>query len=269
VAEDTELAPGAGTEELDPNAPPANEPPAEDGEGDAQPSPYDALARDMGWTPKEEFHGPAESWKSAEQFIRDGRDIQRSTAQELKALRQTVETIGKTSATIVEQEVNRRVADLTDQFNKAVEDGDGKKAYELGAEIQKVQTVKPPVGPPPEAQMFAERNKAWFGKDPLATALAVEVTNKLHTQGYDNATQLDSAEKEVRRIYPHLFAQPKPAPGVHSPGARGPQNNGRAKGFGDMPAEAQKIATDMVSRGVIPDKDAYAKNYWLNAENRV
>lgn len=267
MAEDTELAPGAGTDEhnLENKTPEVEDKTPE-------PSPYDALAQDMGWRPKEEFQGNPEDWKDAETFIRDGRDIQRSTSQELKALRQTVETIGKTSATIVKQEVDRRVSELTAQHDKAVEDGDSKRAFEIAQDISTTLSTKPTTtAPPAEAQMFADRNKGWFQKDALATATAIEVCNRLAAQGYDTKTQLDAAEKEVRRQRPDLFGMngSKPAPGVHQPGARAPQRQNGPKGFAEMPAEAQKIASDMVSRGVIPDKDAYAKNYWLNAEKHV
>ena len=242
----------------------------------SEPTPYDELAQKIGWVPKDQFQGDPALWKPAEQFILDGRDIQRNTAAELKALRTTVETIGKTSATIVEQEVSRRTAELTERYNAAVEDGNATEAFKIGREIMQVQATPAPTvnAPGVEALSFAERNKSWFQKDALATATAVEICNRLAAQGYDNATQLDAAEKEVKRIYPHLFGgmNGKPAPGVNAPGQRAPApTSGREKGFADMPPEAQKVANDMVARGVIKAddkaaKELFAKNYWLNAK---
>lgn len=280
------LAQGADT---DPNAPDPNaQPPGEGGEpeggegaADDTPEPLKELAREMGWTPREEYSGPPEAYKDARQFIRDGRDIQRETSRELKSLRQTVETIGRTSAAIVEQTVEQRVNALGQQYQQAVDDGDANKAFKLSAEIQRTLADKPaaPSGPSPAAQSFAEKNGSWFQKDPLATALAIEVTNRLASQGYPEQAQLDAAEREVRRVYPHVISGQrngtKPQAGVNTPGGRAPHNNGgRAKGFGDMPPEARRIAEDMAAKPQLSlgDPDAfrkrYAENYWREAERK-
>ncbi len=275
-----QLAPGAEPNEADdPNAPApeGQEPEA----ADETPEEIKALAREIGWTDKDQFTGPPEAWKPADQYIRDGREIQRGTSNELKALRQTVENIAKTNAGVMEAEISRRVEELSSKFQKAVEDGDPQAAYRAANEIG-VLTAKPqatPQGPGPDAQEFAQRNAGWFQKDPLGTALAIDICNRLAAQGYDHPTQLAAAEKEVRRVYPHLFGGQmngtKPQPGVNRPGARGPVGNGqREKGFADMPLEAQKVANDMIERGVIkaaPDeaKKLYARNYWQNAERKA
>jgi hypothetical protein len=183
----------------------------QDGNGDD--SPYAPLAKDMGWVPKDQFTGSPEEWKPAEQFIRDGRDIQRETSRELKNVRQQLETIARTSASVVEQQVNERVEALTVKFNKAVEDGDNSAAFKISREIdQEVSKVKQPAtsGPSPEAQAFAERNASWFNKpgNEYATARAVEICNMLAGQGYtDHGTQLRIAEQRLRQEMPQLFKQ--------------------------------------------------------------
>lgn len=269
--EEQELAPGAENEEPEQPENPEAEPPAE------LPS-VEVIAKEIGWVPREEYTGPEELWKPADQFIRDGRDIQRETARELKGLRATVDTIVRTTASVAEQEVNRRVDQLATQYNKAVEDGDATQAFRLSQEIGALTTRAPAErpAPTPDAQGFAERNKAWFKTaptapgDPLATARAIDICNTLAAQGYDAATQLEAAERQIKREFPHLFTgglNGKPQASVSAPGARGPQGNGgKPKGFAEMPAEAQKVANDMVARGVIPDRDSYVKNYWANTK---
>lgn len=280
------LAQGADTEPTadDPNAQ-AQQPGQEPGEEGGNEPPDDpeeikALARDMGWTDKDKFTGPAEAWKSASQYIRDGREIQTRTANELKALRSTVETLGRTNADVMNFEIQRRVDSLATEYQKAVDDGDPAKAFKLANEIGALTSKKPdqPRGPGPEAQEFASRNAGWFQKDPLATSLAIDVCNRLAAQGYDHATQLQAAEKEVRRQYPGLFTGQmngtKPQASVHAPGSRAPAGGSREKGFADMPLAAQKVANEMIERGVIKDtpenaRKLYAKNYWQNAERKA
>lgn len=263
--------------EPDPNAPDPNEP-----DGEEQPDPYADLAQKMGWTPKDQFKGNPDDWKTAEQFILDGRDIQRTTAQELKGLREQLDVIGRTSASIVEQQVKSRTQEAIDRFNQAIEDGDHKAALTASEEIHtlqgKVNGVDQPHSPPPESLAWAQKNSSWFQKDPLATARAIEICDTLTKTGVrDHATQLKAAEEQVRREFPHLFPQAKPQAGVHAPGSRAPAPSNREKGFSDMPKAAQDIANDMAERGVIKTADGkpesaralYAKNYWANAERKA
>lgn len=259
---------------------------APEAEADDEPEAIQQLARDMGWTPRDEYSGPPEQFRSATDFIRAGREIQRNTSNELKALRQTVETLTRTSASIAEQEIERRVEELSGRYTAAVEEGDSKAAFRLANEIgtltAKARAPSGPGQPSPAAQDFASRNSAWFQKDALATATAVDICNRLAAQGYDEHTQLEAAEKEVRRLYPHIAGQNgaivngKPQAGVGAPRGRAPASNaGRAKGFADMPPEAQKVGEDMVARGVIktdtPEqaKAIFAQNYWREAERKA
>jgi hypothetical protein len=261
--------------QVDPNAPP---PEGEEPESNGDDSPYASLAKDMGWMPKDQFQGPPEEWKDAETFIRSGRDIQRETSREVKGLRTQLDTIAKTNATIVEQQVKERVDQLTAQYTKAVEDGDATAAFKLSREIDTTLASTQPSGsrtPSPEAQAFAERNSTWFNKpgNEYATARAVELCNMLAAQGYtDEATQLRIAEQRLEQEMPQLFGQGmngKPAPGVNAPGSRtaGPSN--REKGWADMPLESQKALEGLLERNPGITKEQIARNYFANLERKA
>ena len=241
--------------------------------GDEGEDPYAPLAQKLGWVPKDQFQGDPETWKPAEQFIIDGRDIQRETSRELKTVRAQLDTIARTSASIVEQQVREKVDELSLRYQKAVDDGDPKKAFELAGEIQDLSTrVSTPQGPSPVAQEWAGRNETWFRKpgNELATARAIEVTNVLAKQGVtDEAYQPRIAEQTVRKEFPELFANQrngKQPPGVNQPGSRTSGVSNRPKGFSDMPKAAQDIARDMADRKVIKSVEDYAKNYFANVE---
>jgi hypothetical protein len=234
-------------------------------------NPYAPLAAKMGWVPKDQFKGSPDDWKPAEDYILEGRNIQKGLATELKSVRAQLDTVAKTSASIVEQQVNDRLADLQRAHAAAVEDGDTDNALKIAENIGTLRAqangnAQSGVQPGPDAIAFAERNASWFKKEPLATARAVEITNKLHAMGYDSATQCAEAEKAIKREFPHLFGHngAKAPAGVHQPGSRGAGPSNRQKGFADMPKPAQDIAKDMVSRGVIPNADVYVKNYFAN-----
>lgn len=238
-------------------------------------SPHAEIAREIGWVPRDEFDGPPEKWKPADDYIRAAPDIQRTYRTEIKSLNQKLDTIARTSASIVEQRVEERVAELAQRHQKAVDDGDPKAAFAIAREITSL-TNEAPSGPPqptPEAQAWAERNSSWFRQPghEYATARAIEITNMLQNQGItDHAQQLKITEQRLRQEMPDLFKSGlngrKPAPGVHSPGSRtsGPSN--RQKTAADLPPEARKIAKDMTERGVIKSEDDYAKNYFANEQ---
>jgi hypothetical protein len=240
--------------------------------------PYAPLATEMGWVPKDKFQGNAEDWKDAETFIRAGRDIQRDTAAQLKAVRADLETVARTSASIVEQQVRERVEALRTQHAEAVEAGDADQALRIAQTIDTtLATAKPAAGPSPEAAAFAERNSTWFQKpgNEYATARAIEICNTLAAQGYkDHGTQLRIAEQRLRQEMPQLFkdgmnGQRKDPPGVNAPGSRGAPPSNRQKGFADMPKEAQDIARDMVERKVIKSTDDYTRNYFANLAGKA
>jgi hypothetical protein len=273
--------------DIDPNpAPNADPQPDPAPQPDPQPnpdpepeSPYADLAKEMGWVPKDQFNGSPEDWKDPETFIRAGRDIQRDTTAQLRAVRAELETLTRTSASIVEQQVKDRVAELTDRYNKAVEDGKPQEAFDLAREITTINTQPATAKPQasPEAQAFAERNSSWFQKpgNEYATARAIEICNTLAAQGYkDHGTQLRIAEQRMKQEMPQLFSgnvngTRKDPPGVNAPNNRSASPSNRQKGFADMPKEAQDIARDMVERKVINSTDDYVRNYFANIAGKA
>lgn len=254
--------------------------PDDDGDGDdppeaAKPDPIADLAKTMGWRPKEEFKGDPNLWKPADEYIRAGGEIQRGQSRELKDLRTTMDNIARTNAAIVQSTIAAEREKLVNKYNQAVEDGDGQQIWKITQDINKLNgeeqklVAPPPAPPPPEAQSWVQRNE-WFNRDPLARDLALNVAERYARAGHSSEDQLAAAEREVKKQYPHLFpAQQKDPPGVAQPGGRGPAPRKQGSTFADLPQEAKKIAADMAERGVIPDKEAYAKQYWQNAGKKA
>lgn len=267
--EQVETTEGAETEQVkDPGG-------EETGQDDDQPDPIADLAKSMGWRPKDQFKGDPNLWKPADEYIRAGGEIQRGQSRELKELRTTMDNIARTNAAIVQSTIAAEREKLVAKYNQAVEDGDGQQAWKIGQDIHKLngqaqQLVNPtPAAPPPEVNDWVSRN-TWFTQDPLARDLALGVAERYAKAGHGADEQLQAAEREVRRVYPHLFGgASKPPPGVQSPSSRSGSPRKMGSTFADMPAEAKKIAEDMANRGVIPDKEAYAKQYWQNAKGKA
>lgn len=248
-------------------------------EGD-QPQSVEDVASEMGWTPKDKYTGPPDQWKSAADFIRAGRDIQRGYASDLKALRGQIDTMAKTTADIMRDRLEDQRRELTERYNQQVDEGDAAGSYKTAQALTDLdRRASEPVnkGPSPEGMEFAERHKSWFNVDKAATARAIQICNDLAAQGTtDAAAQLRAAERIIRLEYPEHFEgqqngmarDTRGQAQVHQPGGRSTSQGGRPKGFADMPREAQRVATDMFERGVIKSKDDYVKRYWQNQEGK-
>lgn len=256
---------------LDPNLPDPNAPPPSDDGGDPPaPDPIESLATELGWAPKDQFRGNPDDWKPADEFIKAGRDIQRSVSRELKEMKQTVENMSRTSATIVQQTIERQKAELEARYAEAVELGDANAARQIDRQIAQIETARPTAPPSSEGQRFAERHAAWFNKDKEATTYAVSRAEHYAGQGLSPARQLAAVEKDMRDIFPDLFPAPaKAPPSVAPPPSRTASTTARKKSFHDMPAAAQAAAKDMADRGVIPNVDAYVTNYFAEVERKV
>lgn len=250
-----ELAPqeGAGDEEvIEDDLPEVQE--------DDTPDPVADLARELGWAPKEEFRGDPEKWRPADEFIREGRNIQRSMSDKLRGLEETQSRIARISEQLISDKVAERDAYWQQQLDKAVDDGDHEAARKATAELRKASQPSQEASVPAESAAWIARNE-WFEKDPLAKALAVDTAERF--KHLPVAQQLEMAERAVKRDFPEHFKQPAKQPPATQTGAtRKAVPSNRKKGFADMPADYQKVAREMVDRNPSLTLENFANSYW-------
>lgn len=225
-------------------------------------SPVEEIAAKIGWSPKDKWQGEPDKWRPADEFIIAGRDIQQSSARELRAMREQMERLNGVTETIVRDKVAEAREQWEARLAQAVDDGDLAAVKLAGEQLAKVDTPRRD-GPDPTAAAWVARNE-WFNTDPLAQMRAKEVAERLAKQGMGVKDQLDGAERIVRKEFPELFPAPaKPAPGVQTGTGRPSNPTNRIKGFAHMPDEAQKMALDYKERHGVPTED-FAKRYWAN-----
>lgn len=225
---------------------------------DETPEPIAKLAADLGWTPKDEWQGEPEKWKPAEQFIRDGRDIQQTTARELRSMREQVERLSGVTTQIVTDKVAERDAYWQQKFNEAVEAGDTEAAAKLASSRpQPAQN-----GPDPQVTAWVAKN-AWYNADPLAQARAVEISDRL--KHLPVSEQLTHVERAMRKEFPEHFPKAKDPPGVQTAATRSTGPTNRQKGFADMPADSQRLALEY-EKNFNVKKDVFARSYWADKE---
>jgi hypothetical protein len=225
------------------------------------------IAAELGWKPKDQWTGEPDAWKPAAEFIKAGRDIQQGTARELKAMREQVERLSATSATILQQELAKKDAEWRAQIAQATEEGDTATVLKLTEERPAPASTQP--GPDPTVAAWVAKNP-WMNTDPLAASVAREISVRLAKEGHSTADQLAAAEKEVKRRFPEHFPTPaKAPPATQTAASRNTNPGNRAKGFADMPQPAQQAALEMERLNGVK-KDDYARYYWQNeAKKRV
>jgi hypothetical protein len=225
------------------------------------------LASELGWKPKDQFRGDPDDWRPAADFIRASRDINQSLSRELRGVRDQVTRMERVSSELLRDKLAERDAYWASQQAKAVEDGDSAAVDRIVSKrIELRQSAPVADDTPPETVDFMERNKAWFGKDRLATLRAREVCGQLAKEGVSPAEQLRDAERAVRKEFPELFPAPaKQAPGVQTATSRNATPANRRKGFADMPAESQQMAVQYQKDHGIP-KEKFAESYWADVE---
>jgi hypothetical protein len=239
-------------------------------EQEAEAPSLEDLASGMGWVPKDKFQGNETEWKPAHEFIRAGKDIQRSLSRELKDLRGTLDTVAKTSASILQERLAEQRAELSARYQKAVDDGKPDEAWQAANGIMKLdaaaqETITARPAPHPDAVEWSQRNSRVAG-DPLAMQRAVQLCEPYARAGKSAGEQLASIEPMLRREFPHLFdgQETKAPPGVAQP-TRMNGTQKKSETYAELPREAKAIADDMLDRGLIKDREMYARNYFAQA----
>lgn len=228
--------------------------------------PIEAFAREQGWAPKEEWRGNPDDWRDPRDFLKYGMQRGKEAGREMRELRSTVDRIGKTSEALMRRQLDEQRQALESQFADAVENKDHEGARAAREELTRLDTASVQPSHDGDVQDFMTRNSAWFGQNRAATALARQITAEAAAQGVSPAEQLRMAEEAVKADFPQLFGQqqartPAKAPAVNAPATRAAAPAQRAKGFNDLPADAQRAGHDFVKRGMVKTLDDYAKVY--------
>jgi len=101
------------------------------------PTPFDDLAREMGWKPPTEYNG-SEAFRSAEEYIKHGIAGTKRLKNDLKAVKDTADRLARTSATITAKALEDQRRELEQQHDQAVEDGDKVEARRVAKELAKI-----------------------------------------------------------------------------------------------------------------------------------
>jgi small-conductance mechanosensitive channel len=230
-------------------------------------------ARKMGWTPKEEFKGDPEKWRSAEEFVERGenmipilRDTVKRQQKQLEELHKTMREFGEYHSKTEQRAYERAYQDLKARQIEAVAAGDSAAFVQIDneiAELNKQASEKraPEAGPPPEYVEWESRNE-WVKKDKKMLAYAEAQFEYLQRTETDMTYSevLDEVTKAVKKQFPDKFTNPKRESAPSVEGATPAAKRG-GKTYADLPKDAKDACDKFVSKYGIK-REEYVKNYF-------
>lgn len=237
--------------------------PAPDVSPDPQPEPApsqfdpEQLARDMGWSPEDEYRGPKESWIPADEFIKRTAKINKAQREKLERMEGSIEKIAATSERLMKERLAEQRRELERQFEAAVEVGDVRLAKQTQAQISGLEKETAP--------NYADKFKAenpWFQVNEEATAYAIAMAGLEAQKGATPERQLQVAREKVQKAFPDLF--PSTAPARTPPVLQGATRTAPPPKK-QYPPEVKRAAAEMVRRGMVANEAEYFKAY--DAEN--
>ncbi len=236
-------------------------------------------AREMGWSPKEDFEGDESKWVSAETFVARKplfdkiesqskyiKSVEKSTRQTQEALQALAEHHKKVALVAFKKELG----DLKTQRRAALAEGDTLAADDIQEKIDNLKPESVPDVPaptsntrPPEIQEWVDANP-WYDNDEDARALADAIGQTAYKKGVPAPEVLKLMRDKVAKAFPELVGvqvrnknKDTATPMVGS--TTGVGNASRAaKGF--RPTEAQvRIAKTFVGQGLFKSVEDYYK----------
>ena len=236
-------------------------------------------AQAQGWRPEEDWKGPKEAWKTAEQFLADGEHIVSRAKQVMeKKLKETqadfearLERIERTSRSALEasqaqakKERDELLSQLNAKKKAAIADNDLEALEVVRDQIADVKETKASEPAPEDvqaAQEFRAKHEFWQGKNWKLQNFADGAAGRLQDRGLSPTEFFAELDKQIRETFPEEFGKPKRANGLESDSPQ-TDNSGDEKTYRDLPKEAKIACDDYVKRIKGFTKEQYVKEYF-------
>lgn len=247
----------------------------------------EALAREGGWIPEDEWDHtktpPKSGFKSADEFLDDGIQIQKSMAKKLESMEAK---LTKSNEALEQQQTDfRKMSDLVHQSHEAeldalkrdlerkrsaaIDEGDSEAAIAADREINELNNRSTSAaGIDPAAQAAVDRwvsANQWYADNPDLRKEADQIGVLLDREGVipPGPARLAAVEAEIRRRFPDELSSERVvggAPGSPEGSARTTRKtSGRT--YEDLPTEAKSAYDRMKKLNPKLTKSMYTSQY--------
>lgn len=260
-----------------------------------EPTAVENEAREFGWVPQEEFKGDPEQWRSAEEFLKRGKEINgflrkdfekikqtlSKRDQEIAEMREAMQEFKEYHAKTAEREYAKAFAELKRQKKEAIEIGDGDLVIEIEDKIDqlKEEKAKAPVKQEPvvidtnmqRAFDTWRTANSWYDSDEdlreLTDGIGETVARKF--PDLKGEAFLNEVTRQVKKLVPERFENPaRSNPTVTSSSQDGRVVKGKGKkSYNDLPADA-KAACDKFVRQQLLTREQFVSDYFEQEDNQ-
>lgn len=260
----------------------------------------EAKAREMGWVGKEEFRGPENAWRPADEFVERGeqflpivrsqlkkeqlerQQLAQAMVQKEAEFNERLERMGKVYQAANEKQRLFAARQIEQEKRQAVETGDleafdnlSRREMDLYQEFtpEPIESEPKPQQPPqpqvdPVAAEWVQQNQ-WFLTDPTLKAIAEQKHIELNqTQpGLSIQDNLNQVKAHAMEKFPEKFGITQKKRQGFSP-VEGTARSASAslkpktKGWNEIPSDDRKQLKTFVDDETFKDKDEAAKAYW-------
>jgi hypothetical protein len=197
---------------------------------ETQVDPVEALAREKGWRPKDEFAGDTDDFVEPADYLKQLplKNKIKNQKRDIKRLERDLANVVMFHKQNVEAAKKQAIADLMVARDDAIESGRIKDVKEIEQRMQQVANMpEPPAVKSPEDeefQTFIASNASWFKVDKEMTRDAIEY-NELYLKRNPGKIKesLDETLRFIKKAYPEKFvSQRAAAPSAVETGSKVP-----------------------------------------------
>jgi hypothetical protein len=241
-------------------------------------------AREMGWRPKEEWEGPEDKWREADEYVKRGEEFLPIVQARARALEDKIKKQEEAYAARLQkiEEFNQRAMErqraefeaekkrLQEEERQAVREAD-EDAYEaIQRRKQELERQVSPEAAQPQGDQkaieWAQRNP-WFTQDRELHDIAVAAAGRVASRGGDTDAQIRAAETAVRAIAPDVLPPAEEAPARPAPRQVAPDTPSAAARLvgakrspsADLTKEERETGQRFVKEGLFKNLDEYAR----------
>jgi len=253
---------------------------AVDSDVESQENDFEARARADGWTPKEDYKGNPDRWKTAEEFVEFGENLTPILKKQRDEYKKQVDELSnKFSAQerhvqqLLEyrtrQEEDRWQGEITylkQQLKDARRAGEDDTVDVIQDKIEELKANKPVLEAPKKQEVdqrpfndWKEENSAWFEKDDKSTVYALGYAHQLRAAepSLVGTAFFNKISTAVKKEFPELFSKRGSMVESSSPGGNRPAPK---TSYERLPAEAKSSCDDFV-HNKLGSKEDYLKLY--------
>lgn len=185
-----------------------------------QSNPIEVRARELGWRPKEDFHGDENQFIDAAEFVRRQPLFEKieHMGKELKETKKVLMMLQEHHTKVKQIEYDRAVKELRAEKKKALEEGDADRLMEIDDALIDIKAAEQVAkNAPPKQQQVDPRFTSWTDKNPWYTSdkelrSFADSIGTAYAESNENKTPeevLKYVEAQVKRAYPEKFTNPK------------------------------------------------------------